>query len=319
MSALFTPQPLLSLGLAAARTLLVFTMIAAGIYLRHSRNLRPLISGYILLFVITWVYAIFKLSPDQLLHRRLDHPYYYTVSLGLVATIAIWLLIEFWPVLRERWWFWPATLLSSATLLATQSRGALLALLAGCVGGILSGARRYIWPFLPVILGLSLLLVGRTQTLFTRLASDDLTGRDQVWQGAILAFQDKPWGGQGPYQAGSYYWFLSNGPCQLTESLAEAGIGCPAWTERLGGAWLTAHNVILHSLAETGIIGTLGLVALLGIALWYAFRARQSFLTAAMIGYLSMSLIDVVTTGPSPHFAELFWVIVGLSFAKDSR
>lgn len=320
LAATLTPHPVLSLGLATVRLLLILSMVSVGAVLKQPKRIQSLVAGYSVLFISAWTYAITILGPQRILHERLGHPFYYTVSLGLIATISIWLLLEFSPAWYKRWWFWPVAVMTSLTLLATQSRGAILALLAGCLGGVLLGAKRYWFPIVGAAVGTLFLLITRPQTGLLRLLSEDLTGRDQVWQGAILAFQDRPWGGQGPYQAGSFYWFLSGAPCRLTDSLAEAGVPCPTWAERLNGAWLTAHNVILHSLAETGLIGTTGLLALLVLSLCRAFQSHQPFLFVAIIGYLTMSIIDVVTTGPSPHFAELFWVIVGMALTRrDSK
>ncbi|MHA0036126.1 O-antigen ligase family protein [Deinococcus sp. PESE-13] len=319
LAAALTPHPLLSLGLALARVLLILSMIGTGAVLRKPERLQPLVAGYTALFASAWVYAAIVLGPERLLHERLGHPFYYTVSLGLVATISLWLLLEFWPLWRRCWWYWPVTVLSVLTLLATQSRGAILALVAGCIGGALVGAKRYWIPIVGAGIGALLLSVSGSHTSLSRLLSDNLTGRDQVWQGAILAFQDKPWGGQGPYQAGPFYWFLSSTPCRLTDSLAEAGFNCPSWADQLNGAWLTAHNLVLHSLAETGSLGTVGLFALIVAGVHRAFQARQPFIFAAVTGYLAMSSIDVVTSGPSPHFAELFWVIIGLALVAAPR
>ncbi|WP_370567316.1 O-antigen ligase family protein [Deinococcus sp. DB0503] len=311
LATVLTPQPLLSLGLAALRILLLLAMVGAGAFLREPRTLRALLPGYAVVFISAWGYALATLGPAAL-STRLGHPYYYIVSLGLIATVALWLLLRESP---SAWWFWPMTLLSAGTLLATQSRGPLLALLVGCAAAALRGHRRYLWPLAAAVpLGLVLLLGGTGR--LDRLASDDLSGRDQVWQGALLAFRDQPLGGQGPYQAGPYYWYLSSTPCQLTPSLEDQGVHCPAWADALRGAWLTAHNVVLHSLAETGLIGTLGLLLLLSLVGYATWVSGDSLLVAVFWGYLAMSMLDVVTAGPSPHFAELFWVVAGLALVR---
>ena len=103
VAALFTPRPLLSLGLAAARTLLILAMIAAGVYLRESRNLRPLLWGQLVIFGTAWGYTLLTQGWAGI-QERLGHPYYYVVSLGLVAVMALWITV-FWR--GGGWWRWP--------------------------------------------------------------------------------------------------------------------------------------------------------------------------------------------------------------------
>ena len=100
IAALFTPQPLLSVGLAAARTLLILAMIAAGVYLRDSRHLRPLLWGQLLIFVTAWLYTLGTQGVAGV-QERLGHPYYYVVSLGLVAVVALWFVL-YWR--GGGWW-----------------------------------------------------------------------------------------------------------------------------------------------------------------------------------------------------------------------
>lgn len=320
-AALFTPRPLESLALAALRLVFFAAMIAAGLYLKDSRHLRPLVWGYASVFAVAWGYELLTHGTARLLEARLGHPFYYTVSLGLIAVTTLWLLVS-WKGAAP-WWRFGLGGVALLTLVATGSRGPFLALAIGAVLAVLVGNLRYLRALgvtaLIVVAALGLVPGVRDFALVERFANGNLSGRDQVWAGALRAFGDSPIGGQGPYQIGPYIKFLYDDRCVVTAALAEAGQTCPAWLEPYRGVWLTAHNLFLHSLAETGVLGTLGLLLLLAYAARAVWRTRDGLIVSIFFGYLGISLVDVVTVGPSPHFAELFWLVVGMAFAHAVR
>ncbi|EYB66765.1 O-antigen polymerase [Deinococcus phoenicis] len=320
VAALFTPRPLLSLGLAAGRTLLILSMIAAGVYLRESRNLRPLLWGQLVIFATAWGYTL-ATQGFAGVQERLGHPYYYIVSLGLVAVVALWLVV-FWQGGRL-WWRVPAGLLALATFLAAGSRGPLLALVAGSGAALAVAGRAGRWLLLPLA---ALALAGAAIVVFdlpvqpvSRLLSDQLSGRDLIWRDALSGWLTHPWGGVGPYQGGPYLTYLFKDLCQLTPTLGRNDVPCPAWLETFYGVWSTAHNAWLHWLLETGGIGTLGLLAVMGYGGWLILRGGDLMLNALFFGYTAMNLVDVVVAVPSQHFAELWWATVGMGLACAAR
>ncbi len=314
IAALFTPRPLLSLGLAAIRTLLILAMIAAGVYLRASRNLSPLLWGQLAIFVTAWGYTLTTQGLAGV-QERLGHPYYYVVSLGLVAVVALWITV-FWRA--GGWWRWPAGGLALATLLAAGSRGPLLALGVGSLAALaFAGRGRRWWALLPGALVLGLAALTTTLDIpfkpIERLLNDQTSGREYIWRDAAQGWQTSPLGGVGPYQGGPYLTYLFKDGCQLTPTLARNDIACPEGLGRWSSVWLIAHNAWLHWLLETGVIGTLGLVAVMGYALWRAALLGDALTTAVLYGFTAMNVVDVVIALPSQHFAELWWAAVGLS------
>ncbi|WP_188964382.1 O-antigen ligase family protein [Deinococcus aquiradiocola] len=316
VAAIFTPAPLTSLGLTAVRTAEALAMIAAGVYLRDSRTLRPLLWGQLVIFASAWGYTLYTQGVAGV-QARLGHPYYYIVTLGLVATIALWLIV-YWR--GAGWWRWPAGLFALATLLASGSRGPLLALLTGSVAALAfqRGKHRRPWLLLPVVAVIILAMVSfRAQITFKpieRLLNDQTSGREFVWQDAVHGWQTSPLGGVGPYQGGPYLTYLFKDGCQLTPTLERNEIHCPESLIPWAGALLIAHNVWLHWLLETGIIGTLGLLTVTMYGLWLAVRQGDSFTLAIMFGYLAINMVDVVLTMPSVHFSELWWLLIGVTF-----
>ncbi|WP_412030003.1 O-antigen ligase family protein [Deinococcus yunweiensis] len=317
IAALFTPQPLLSVGLAAARTLLILAMIAAGVYLRDSRHLRPLLWGQLLIFVTAWLYTLGTQGVAGV-QERLGHPYYYVVSLGLVAVVALWFVL-YWR--GGGWWRWPAGALAVVTLLAAGSRGPVIALLTGTLAALaFQQERRRPWVLLPAA-GIVLLAAASASLQLPvkpveRLLNDQTSGREFIWRDAISGWQTSPLGGVGAYQGGPYLTYLYKDGCQLTPTLARNEISCPASLTRWSSVWLIAHNAWLHWLLETGVTGTSGLIAVMGYALWRAARQGDPLTVAVLYGFTAMNVVDVVVALPSPHFAELWWVCVGSSAAS---
>ncbi|WP_235514368.1 O-antigen ligase [Deinococcus sp. Leaf326] len=314
VAALFTPQPLLSLGLATARTLLILAMVAAGAYLRESRNLRPLLWGQLVICATAWGYTLFTQGWAGV-QERLGHPYYYIVSLGLVAVVALWFVL-FWR--GTAWWHWPAGLLALATFLAAGSRGPLLALAVGSLAALaFSQRQRRWWLLIPAVAVLLIATLTTTLKLpiepVERLLNDQTSGREYVWKDAVLGWQTSPVGGVGPYQGGPYLTYLFKDGCQLTPTLERNEIGCPAGLSRWSSVWLIAHNAWLHWLLESGVIGLSGLVALMVYTLWRSALLGDPLLVAVLYGFTAMNVVDVVIAVPSPHFSELWWVCVGIT------
>lgn len=315
IAALFTPAPLLSVGLAALRTLLILAMVAVGVYLRESRWLRPLLWGQLVIFASAWIYT---LSTQGLtgVQERMGHPYYYIVSLGLVAVVALW-LVMFWRG-AAAWWRWPAGLLALATFIAAGSRGPLLALAVGSLAALaLGGQQRRGWVMLPTLLVVILASASTSLNLpfkpLDRLLNDQTSGREYVWQDAVRGWQTSPVGGVGPYQGGPYLTYLYKDGCQLTPTLQRNKIECPEQLSRWSSVWLIAHNAWLHWLLESGVIGLSGLLAVMGYALWRSAQQGDPFVLAVLFGYTAMNVVDVVIAVPSPHFSELWWVCAGLA------
>ena len=320
IAALFTPQPLLSVGLAAGRTLFILAMIATGIYLRDSRYLRPLLWGQLIIFATAWIYTL-STQGWAGIQARLGHPYYYVVGLGLVAVVALWLIV-FWQR-GSLYWRIPAGILAASTFIAAGSRGPLLALVVGSgVAGIFSLSRRSALVIGASLITLILLITTGPLNSFEpaqRLLSEQTTGREYVWKDAIAAWHNSPVGGIGPFQGGPYLTYLFKDGCQLTPTLTRNDIPCPPLLQKTYGFWLVAHNNLLHWLMETGIIGTAGLVALYGFALIVAIRQRNHFNLAVLFGFSAIGIVDVVIFVPDVHFAELWWIVVGLQMLDSEN
>ncbi len=316
-AALLTPDPLASVPLALARGLFVLALVLAGVRLADPRWLHYLLAGLAVVYLLAF-WTSYDAFGAQFLARRLVHPYYTTVSIGLAGALGVLLALD---------WRGPAVwrlgvgLLALLALAFSGSRGAMAVLVVGVLAAAVVRDRRYLWGLGAAGglagLGYFLLASGERVTALTRLFSLNPNGRDVIWERAFAAFAQHPWGGVGPYQLGPWLVDLYRQGCNLWVGARYLGLGCPAWLEPFYGAWLIAHNLLLHALGETGVVGTLGFLALLALVGYAAVRAREPLLAAIFFGYLVMSLVDNPMAVPSLHLAEVFWVAGGMALARS--
>ena len=317
IAAALTPHPVASIGLALIRSMFIISLITTGAWFGDRKSLHPLLFGLVIVYVTALVSSFLTYGPD-VVNLRLKHPYYTEVSLGLSGTVGLFLLAT-WEQ-GPRWVRLSLGALAMVIIALSGSRGALVALLTGGLGGALIGYRKLAPVFLS---GLSLTALAAyfgqrsaAAHAIERLFSFSLTGRDRYWQDAWTTFIAHPWGGVGPYQLGPYLKSLYHGQCQFWPTLERWGLSCPEWLTPFSGAWIIAHNTLLHQLGEAGILGTLGLLALLGIIAYAVWKTRDPLLTAIFLAFMVMGLVDVPIAVPSLHLAELFWVSMGIALAK---
>ncbi len=315
-AALLAPGPLVSLPLALLRGLFVVALLLAGVRLADPRWLHYLLAGLAVVYLLAF-WASYDAYGSQFLLRRLIHPYYTIVSVGLAGALGVLLALDWRGPLAARLFL---AALALAALVLSGSRGALAVLVVGLVLWFAVRFRRAAWAAAAAGAGAAGVYVvatlGQHVPALARLLSFSLSGRDRVWEGALEAIRTHPWGGVGPYQLGPWLDYLYQYGCNLWTGAERLGLGCPAWLEPFYGAWLIAHNLLLHSLGETGAVGTLGFLALLALVGYAALRSREPLLAAIFFGYLVMSLVDNPMAVPSLHLAEVFWVAGGMALAR---
>ena len=317
VAALFTPRPLLSLGLAAARILLILAMISAGVYLRDSQNLRPLLWGQLVIFATAWGYTLYTQGLGGV-QTRLGHPYYYIVSLGLVAVIALWIII-LWRG-GSLLWRIPAGLFALATFLAAGSRGPLLALVSGIIFLPFQKRAKALLLLTSLLFILLTAHLGSTFSPVKRLLSDELNGRGQVWEEAVVGIKYSPLGGVGMYQGGLYLSSLLKDGCHLTPTIENAGLKCPLNLSKVSYIWLIAHNGVLNVLLEGGLFSLLGYVLVVSYMIYLMFLLKnETLIISILVGFGTMNLFDVVYVLPTQHFTELGWVFFGILITKSKE
>ncbi|PTA67139.1 O-antigen ligase family protein [Deinococcus arcticus] len=318
---LFTPVPALALLAATFRTLLLFGLIGIGHYLREAPAIRPVLWGLGLVYLTATVFS--QIQGVDWLSGRLIHPYLTTTSLGLAGAYGVWFCLY----LPGRWtWRAPGALLALGILLASGSRGPLLATVLGVIFGLMMGRHRRWWltgaAGITGALLLALVLVGQKAQIATleRFQQFDLAGRQVIWQNTLALIQDVPLGGIGSYRVGTA--LAPTGDCYFL-TVPDRSDACPAWVRASGQPWLIAHNGVLHQWAETGPVGTLGLFALIGTVLFLSVRRRDALVVAALSGVILTNIIDNTWIVPGLISGELFWILAGTQLrhlqSKDLR
>ena len=201
----------------------------------------------------------------------------------------------------------------------TASRGALVAIACGLLLAAVLQPRRTWRPLGAVGVTLLLVVSGLSEEYRTRLAAPaaafvsgstsasalderSLEGRVGENIAAVQMFLDHPVLGVGP---GNY-------PVRYLEYSPAIGLD-PRPVER------PPHNLLLEALAETGIVGTLALISVLGLALKGAWAARRALagrdgllaegVFVALVGFLVAGLFLHAST------ARYLWIVVGLALA----
>jgi O-antigen ligase len=201
----------------------------------------------------------------------------------------------------------------AAGVVYTQSRAALVALAIGTVAiGALRGVRpRVLAAATVAAVGLGLLVL--PQPLLDRVgALPDLASSDPV------ALEDTALRGRaGENLAGVRMWtdhpLVGVGPdnFELNYLSYSAALGIDPRPEQR-----SAHNLYLESLAETGILGALAFLAVLGLALTGAWRARRrlaggdALLGEGILVALGVFLVCALTLNSA--YARYQWILVGL-------
>ncbi|WP_245588601.1 O-antigen ligase family protein [Deinococcus pimensis] len=311
LAALCSPTPPLSVLLAAVRCVFVAGLLCAGSRMRF-KDLSFLGFGLALVYATAFLDALLAQRGDSLLTLRLSHPYYTSTALGIAGSFGV--VIAAASHTSRVAWRLPLGVAGLAVILLSGSRSALLAALVGLllVAGLRWGAR-VLAVGLPVAVGVVCVpLLLHTGTFVDRFGSLDNSNRDVVWQNTLSVIEAHPWGGVGPYQLGAA---LSTGghSCELWTSLRDRGIACPEVVSQLDGAWLIAHNLLLHALAESGVIGTTGYVLLVTLSVLLVLRTGSGLLVGLTATVLLFNLVDNTLAVPSLFFAEVFWLGVGMA------
>lgn len=308
--ALFAPEPLLASLLALLRTILIFGLIGIGVELKESQRIRPLAIGLLIVFATAVTYSV--LGHLNLFTDRLMHPYMTPITLGVAGAVGLWL-----SLFLEGKFLWriPFGLISLIIVLLSGSRGSLLAVIVGCLAGLLCKVRANL--LIPFLLGFLLIGSGLYAgqrfgiSSVSRIVNVDTTGRDLIWANTKSVIQGYPLSGVGSYRLGKYL-HPQMGQCSTFTATSGQALGCPDWLNNIGRPWIIAHNLVLQQLAETGPLGLSGLIAVISIGLAKAFSGRRPLEAALLSGLVTTNLNDNTLLIPSPFFGEIFWILIGI-------
>jgi O-antigen ligase len=156
------------------------------------------------------------------------------------------------------------------TILLTVSRGGLVALAAALVAGVLVAGRYRVQAIFAtvVVVAISLLFFFSYTTPEAReriTTADGGSGRTDIWKVGWRMVEDKPIAGVGAagFQDSSIHYLLAPGPIRFDQYVVDQ----PA----------VAHNAYLEVLAETGVVGLIPFVGIIGACLVAMARAARNF------------------------------------------
>jgi O-antigen ligase len=204
------------------------------------------------------------------------------------------------------------------TLVFTGSRSGVVSVVVVLIVAILVAGR---WRAQVLVASLSVALAA--VVLFAALAPSDIKqriaattpgqlpdteGRLTLWAVAWRMVEDQPLRGVGlgSFQTSSVHYVLQPGPLTRSDQV----IDTPKVT----------HNIYLQALAETGVVGLVLFIAVLGFPIACALRAARNFerlgdsemeimaraLVAALAGVLAADFFA------SEQFSKLLWLLLGL-------
>lgn len=180
--------------------------------------------------------------------------------------------------------------LCATGLLASQSRGAIVALLAGLIVAALRSrdVRRRSAPFAIVLVPLALFAFFSIRSQVEQReegTASSVTERDRLREQGMEAWRDSPVVGQGMR-------FFESGESELTSD---------------------PHNIIVGSLSETGVIGLVALLGLLSVTVGVTWRLPTELAVAALaivVARFVHGLFDIYWVAATQ---TLPWLIVGMA------
>lgn len=288
------------------RSILMLSFITIGFAYDQKMIIKGMIFGSFVTSLISILYTL--LSDVDIYRGRLSHPFMTSTSLGIIAAfgcVAMFYYLQKYKILTL------PLFITFLVVILSGSRSALIFLGMSFLVVIIKYKYNLLKIFsLAAIALCAILLAENSQFYFlNRLISSDSTSRNIVWYNSISSLSIESIMGHGMYQLGSTIGFGVEG-CSLWSSSMTSN--CPVWLERLSGFWIYAHNGLLQSYFESGILGVLGLLMIISMSIINGIASKQYLAISILIGLLFVNSFDNTWIVPSAGVSEMFWIVIGI-------
>jgi O-antigen ligase len=305
-----------SLGHALECVMLALLTIVTGIVCRTEHDLEIVLCNVVLM-TSALMLAMLVMNADLIARGLRPSKYMQPNNMAGVAACGLITLLASRLLWGWRWTYkllWPAALIFAAVVITARSRSVLIVtslavfpllwrlgrktipVIVVAVMGLLAAA----WPYSQTISNLpqsaeSYLMRGQTmEDAYT------VSGRTEVWDIAIKSFLESPLFGHG------YYLMTSTGTMYV-------------WGAQ---RWQTAHNIYLHVLSGTGLMGFFLLAWALFFVLSPLARCLKAgthvqrvalFVFLLVAWYLALGFFELSFGGPIDPEVVLFFLILGVA------
>jgi O-antigen ligase len=302
VSSFFGTHPNFSPGLFYP--LIFLLALAADPSWETSDIVRSIKTGLLLVFLVGFALAAVK--PSLVLERGASDslallPFRYwgaTPHANALGSMAVlYLLLEILAPTSRKFWKWLGIGAALLSIMLAQSKTALLgfAMCLGCIwiapsehgnakdkrnSELQTTIKLLLVILVPVLLVAVLSLAGYENKLYRLFGSDagksvtTLTGRTKIWEAALLEWRSNPWFGYGP------------------------NLFSQEHRMRIGMLFaFHSHNQFIQSLAQSGLIGLLGLLLFLGTLSYRLFK-HTVVSRGVSLALLAFLLIRCITEVP---------------------
>jgi len=305
-----------SLGHALECVMLALLTIVMGVVCKTEHDLEITLCNVVLMASVLML-VMLVMNADLIAAGLRPTKYMQPNNMGGVAACGLIVLLASrrlwgWPWTHKL--LWPTGVICGAAIVAAHSRSVLIVTslvvlpllwslggtrfpaVAAALMGILAAA----WPYSQTISNLPQSVEGYLMRGQTVEDAYTVSGRTEVWDIAIQSFLESPLFGHG------YFSMTSTGTMYV-------------WGAQ---RWQTAHNIYLHVLTGTGLIGFF----LLGWALFFllsplarCLKARTgvrkvAFLILLLVPwYLALGFFELSFGGPIDPEVVLFFLILGIA------
>lgn len=318
LSLTWAERPVLGLETSLRYVLSAFLFLIVFTAIRSPQHVRWLLGAFVAASTLAGGYGLVAPPPEtdsDRLAGTIGEPNQLAAVLvaGVVIALALAVVEKGKPLLRIVYVV-AAGICLLATFL-TLSRAGIVALMMAMVATVIVGGRWRAQAFAVATAVLATLFVffaflatPHQRDRVTATGAGSTTGRSDIWTIAWRMVQAEPVHGigVGQFQTSAVHYLIAPGTIRRSDLIIDQP--------------KVAHNIYLHVLAETGVVGLAAFLFILGFSLRCALRAARTFRSrgdpamdllsrAVFVGLIGILSADFFA---SEQFSKQLWLLLGL-------